>query len=298
MPNLLAQVGDNFNGRYERLVDWADGMLPEFVSAAIVLVVFWALYRVTRRMLHAALRRAKIEPVLARLLVDNIYQFGLMAFGVVMAADQLGFNIAAALAGLGVIGIAVGFAAQDTLSNIIAGFLILWDKPFHVRDWITIEQNYGEVVEITLRTTRVRTLDNTFVVVPNKTVLNATLVNHSKNGETRVNIPLSIAYKEDIKAARRALLDGLASVEHVLDDPAPTVVVDTLGDSGVHLTVFAWIQDARLEKEVFFAGLESAKNALDEAGIQIPFPHMQLFLEGIRNQPEDVLRRTLSPPGQ
>ena len=297
MNSLLAQVSENFGTRYEGLLDWVDGMLPEFVSAAIVLLFFWGAYRVTRRMLHVALRRAKIEPVLARLLVDNIYQFALMAIGIVMAADQMGFNVGAALAGLGVIGIAVGFAAQDTLSNIIAGFLILWDKPFHVRDWITIEGKYGEVVEITLRSTRVRTLDNTFVVVPNKTVLNATLVNHSKNGDTRVNIPLSIAYKEDIAAARQALLGAVANIDHVLDDPAPTVVVDALGDSGVHLIIFAWIHDARLEKEVFFAGLEASKKALDEAGIQIPFHHLQLFLEGIDKQPMQALREAFAAQG-
>lgn len=97
-----------------------------------------------------------------------------------MAASQLGVNIGAALAGLGVVGIAVGFAAQETIANMIAGFLIFWDRPFKVGDFITTEEKYGEVREITMRTTRIRTMENTYVVIPNKQIIGDTLVNRKR----------------------------------------------------------------------------------------------------------------------
>jgi len=81
----------------------------------------------------------------------NVYRFTLLTFGVIMAVNQLGINVGAALAGLGVVGLTIGFAAKDTLSNIMAGFLIFWDKPFHTDDWVTLDDNYGKVTEITMR---------------------------------------------------------------------------------------------------------------------------------------------------
>ena len=127
----------------------------------------------------------------------NVYRFALLAFGIVMAASQLGINVGAALAGLGVVGLTIGFAAKDSLSNIMAGFLIFWDKPFHVGQWITIAEHYGKIAEITMRTTRLQTRDNKWVIIPNEKVINQILINHSTNGETRLQIPVGIGYRED-----------------------------------------------------------------------------------------------------
>ncbi|HTK55371.1 MAG TPA: mechanosensitive ion channel domain-containing protein [Gemmatimonadales bacterium] len=137
----------------------------------------------------------------------------------VMAASQLGINVGAALAGIGVVGIAMGFAAQETIANMIAGFLIFWDRPFKVGDFITTEEQYGEVREITMRTTRIRTMENTYVVIPNKQIIGDMLVNHSLYGEVRVNVPVGIAYREKIAEARRVLLPAARGVAGVLGDP-------------------------------------------------------------------------------
>jgi small conductance mechanosensitive channel len=268
----------------QAVTEWVVLFIPKLFVAVLILVVFFVAYRVTRRPLSGILDRAGFDRVLVTLLVNNIYRFVLIVFGLVMAASQLGVNVGAALAGIGVVGIAIGFAAQDALANTIAGFMIFWDKPFRVGEWVTVRDQYGEVSDITLRTTRIRTNQNTYVVIPNKHVIDEVLINHSHHGETRVDVPVGIAYKEDILAARQVLLEAVSGVAGVVAEPEPTVVVKELGASSVDLLVRVWIEDAAQEMPVYFAVMEASKRALDAAGIQIPFHHLQLFVDQVEDR--------------
>ncbi len=255
--------------------------IPRVTAAIVVALLFWAGLKVTRPALRGVLTRAHFAPALVHLLVDGLYKGAVVVLAAVMAASQVGINVGAALAGIGVVGIAVGFAAQETIANMIAGFLIFWDRPFKVGDFITTQEKYGEVREITMRTTRIRTMENTYVVIPNKQIIGDMLVNHSLYGEVRVNVPVGIAYKERIAEARAALLPAVRRVEGVLDAPAPDVVACALGDSSVNLEVRVWTGDPAHERRLHADVLEASKKALDEAGIQIPFPHLQLFVDDV-----------------
>ena len=261
---------------------FALGFIPDAVVAIAVLLGFWIFYRISSIALRGLLHRSAIHETLISMLVDNVYRYTVLGFGFIMAADQIGVNVGAALAGIGVVGIAVGFAAQDTLSNIIAGFLIFLDKPFMVGDWLHVADQVGEVSEITMRTTRIRTKNNTWVVIPNKKIIDEVLVNHSKHGETRIDVPVGIAYKENIPEAREVLLRAVKSLEGVANHPAPEVIVASLGGSSVDLEVRVWINRASDEPPVFCRVVEASKLALDEAGIEIPYPHLQLFFDDIR----------------
>ncbi len=257
--------------------------LPQLGAAIVIFAAFAIGSRVIRRPLGATLRKTGLHATLVQLLVDKILHYVVLVFGLIMALDQLGVNVAAALAGLGVAGIAVGFAAQDTLSNIIAGIVIFMDKPFLVEDWVTTSDQYGQVTNITLRTTRIRTNRNTFVVIPNAQIINSVLENHSKQGALRVDAPVGIAYKEDIDQARAVMLEAVKDLAHQSKDRAADVVVGGLGASSVDLTVRVWIDDGKHQQATFFAMNEACKKALDAAGIEIPFPHMQLFVEDVRD---------------
>ncbi len=295
MKDLLAQL--DWSSLSTRFVEF----LPKFLSAAVILLIFWLAFRLTRAGLSAVLRRAGFHETLVHMLVDNVYRFVLIIFGLVMAADQVGIDVGAALAGIGVAGIAIGFAAQDSLANMIAGFLIFWDKPFQVGDWVTVSEQYGRVSSITMRTTRIRTNNNTFVVIPNKNIIDEVLVNHSKHGETRIEVPVGIAYKESIPEARRVILDAVRSLKGVAEEPPADVVVEGLGSSSVDLKVRVWIDDAAVERPVTFRVLEAAKLALDAAGIQIPFPHLQLFVDDVEERVIDKvsrLPRLAAPAGE
>ena len=262
--------------------------VPKVGAALLVLVAFWLIYRVSRPGLRAALHKADFHEALIHLMVDNLYRYAIMIVSLVMAADQLGINVGAALAGLGVVGIALGFAAQDSVANVISGIMIFWDKPFIVGDWIRTEGNYGKVTEITLRSTRIRTNRNTYVVIPNKSVIDAVLENYSKHGELRIDVPIGIAYKEDIRQAREVLLEAVRKIPGVMAQPQPDVVVESLGDSSVNLLVRAWIETADEMQPKTFVVVEASKLALDTAGIQIPYPHLQLFVDDVE---ERVIRK-------
>lgn len=273
----------------EKLLNSVVATLPGFAAAGLILAGFWVVYRLSRAPLTMVLERAGLHSKVVQLLVRSVYRWTLVAVAVVMAAGQVGINIAAAVAGLGVAGIAVGFAAQDSLANIISGIVVFLDKPFVVGDYIEAEGHYGRVSDITLRSTRIRTQQNTYVVIPNKHIVDAVIDNHSKHGEIRVDVPVGIAYKEDIDAARETILDAVAGIDGVLTEPAPDVVVTGLGSSSVDLMVRVWIDVAAAERKTHFATVEAAKKALDRAGIQIPFPHLQLFVDQVEDRVWDRL---------
>jgi len=265
----------------QEIIDTLISHLPQTLATLGILFAFWLTYKLTRKPFLFFLSKRNFSTQLSELLVQSVYKYSLWVVAIIMAASQMGINVAAALAGVGVIGLAVGLAAQDSLSNIIAGFIIFADKPFQINDWITVDDKYGKVVRITLRSTRIRTLNNTYVVIPNHTIINETLVNHSKNGITRIDVPIGIAYKEKVAEARPILLEAVKDMKELSKEHAPDVVVSGLGDSSVNLFVRIWIDDAKDEQVVYFEAIERAKVALDAAGIEIPFPHLQLHIDEV-----------------
>lgn len=294
MREWLEQTGWMQYLDVQNLLTAAVSFAPRLLAAILVLVVFWLLFKITRKPLKMMFHKVGMHEALLKLLVDNIYRYTLIIVGIVMAASQLGINVGAALAGLGVAGIAVGFAARDSLANVISGIMIFWDKPFIVGDWITVEGWFGRVSDITLRTTRIRTPQNAYVVIPNQKIIDAFLENHSKEGELRVDVAVGIAYKEDIDEARSTILDAVKEIDWLREDPDPTVVVEELGDSSVNLVVRAWIDDPADLRRTTFALVESSKKALDRAGIQIPFPHLQLFVDDVQPPVWDGIRKVTS----
>ena len=271
-----------------KLTEWLDlralgtsavAFLPRLLVAAVILMLFWVAFRATLTTLRQAMLRAHLDESLVRLLIDNVYRSALIVVAVVIAAGQVGINILPALAGLGVVGIALGFAAQDSVANMISGFLIFWDKPFVVGDYVSVQDQYGRVTEITLRTTRVRTPSNSYVVIPNRKIIESTLVNHSKHGGMRLEIPIGIASGESIEKARQALLAAVAKVDGVVAKPESDIVVKGLGAVGIDLLVRVWIEDAALDRPVYFRVTEACMEALDHAGVQTPSPQIQLLLD-------------------
>jgi len=267
--------------------------VPKIIAAIIILIFFWIFYGVTKKVLRRGLQKIGMQESIISIIISNVYRILVIVFSVIMAAGQLGINITAAITGLGVAGVAIGFAAQESLSNIISGFIILFDKPFIVGEWVEVDDEYGKVDEITLRTTRIRKRDNTYVVIPNQQIINQTIINHSKSGPVRIEIKVGIAYKESICDAREILLAGIQKFSNdILSEPAPDVVVDELGDSSVNLKIRVWTNDPRDDEPVRFKIIEMAKTELDKAGIEIPFPHLQLFVDDIKKPAQNALHNS------
>lgn len=272
MSELLADIGKQLVKLQHRIS--AHG--ADFVLALGILLLGYVFFKLTSAFFRKALLRSKIQDAFARLLIDNVYKTVVLIVTLIAAAGQMGVNIVAPLAGIGILGIAVGFAAQDSLSNIIAGFLIFFDKPFKVRDYVTLGEHYGRVELITMRSTRIRTQDNKYVVIPNQKIINEVLVDHSTNGDTRLVIPVTIEYEASIQKAREAILTEISKIEGILKKPEADVVVEELNESGVLLQVRFWIASAADERRYHFAAGEATKNALEAAGVHFAYPRLKM----------------------
>jgi small conductance mechanosensitive channel len=212
----------------------------------------------------------------------------------VLVLSQLGINVAALVAGLGIAGIALGFAAKDSLENFIAGMTILLDRPFSVGDWVTVEGFYGKVVSISLRSTRIRTPNNQTVVFPSLHMVTRAVVNHTAGDPLRVDVPFGIAYKESIDATRDVVMKLLDAPDARLAfDGGHRVVTTKLNDSSVDLELRLFISDPGDAMAVRCDYVERVRKALDRAGIEIPFPHLQLFIDeakALKDTPIRVMR--------
>ena len=252
--------------------------IPNVISAFVVVLLVITFYLITARIFEATLRKTTMQDSLIKITVRSLYRGLVVIVGLILVLGQLGINVTAAIAGVGVLGLAVGFAAQQTLANIFSGFGIFVDKLYASGDWVRVADNYGEVVSISLRTTKIRTLDNTFISVPNSLVTSSPVTNYSEEGLLRITARVSIGYKESVDKARKALLQTVSDIKGVKKKPTPMVVVDKLGDSGVELLVRIWVDEPGFEQKYFFILTEACKQALDKAKISIPFPQRDIHI--------------------
>jgi small conductance mechanosensitive channel len=264
-----------YNGTIALLGDF----IPRALIAALAFLVLYLIYRSVNSVLTRALDHSKnVEPGLQNLLLKT-YRVAALVFIGVIVLGQIGVNVTTLVAGLSIAGIAVGFAARDSLENFISGVTILMDKPFRVGDHIEIGEEFGEVDEITLRSTRLRTVRNEILVIPNTEMIKQLLINHTKRNTLRVDIEFGIAYKEKPAEARQVLVGLPEGDERILATPEPSVVVTALADSSVNMALRFYLRDPKQEIPVRWEYTEKVREALREADIEIPFPHLQLFID-------------------
>jgi len=272
---------------FKQLIELADlelittrivAYVPNVAGAAIVVLLFWVAGVIVRKAARGLLKRTQV-PADARSLLLRFLKYLVLVVALLTVSDQLGIDVTSLVAGLGIAGLALSFAAQDTIANIISGVAILIDHPFKQGDWISFGDMHASVSEIRLRTTVLTTFDNETVVVPNKDLAQQHVVNYTLTPRIRVRVPVGIAYKEDIEAARKVMLSVVKDDTRILADPEPLVLVSSLGDSSVNLELRFWTEDSIMKFSLMWEYTEKCKYALDEADIQIPFPHLQLFLE-------------------
>ncbi len=210
----------------------------------------------------------------------------------IIALDILGINVMPFIAGAGVAGVAIGFAAKDTLSNLIAGVLLIVDRPFEIGDRIEVwsapkgSATWGDVEDIGLRATKIRTTDNIIIVIPNNEIMTRDIVNYTlSESSIRVRINVGVAYNADIRKASDTLINVAKTVEWVSVSPnPPKVVVRNFGDSSVDLQLRVWIDDARQRMNTISAITDKIKSAFDEAGIEIPFPKRDITIINANQQ--------------
>ncbi len=218
-------------------------------------------------------------------MINRFVRFVVIAIGILLAMTHLGLEIAPLLAGAGVAGLALSLAAKDTLSNLIAGVLLIMDRPFQVGDRIELWSapretgTWGDVIEIGLRATKIRNPDNLVVVVPNNEIMRRDIINYTMSGQDiRLRIPFSCAYEADIDRAKVLLKEAAHEVEGVKLEPAPIVIVRGFGPSEINLQLRVWIQEARNRRRIADEITEKAMMKFAASGIEIPYPKRELYI--------------------
>lgn len=266
---------------------------PAIFRGYLLLLLLYVGWGGLERLIHLQTRRWSLDASLELLLRNGLRTVWVL-IGLYLVFGQFGVNLLPILGGLGVAGIALGFAAQDILANLISGVTLLLDRPFRIGDWIRVNDHEGQVTGLTLRTTRIRTRDNEFVSIPNKEVAGDVVVNLTQGGPLRLNIPIGIAYKENVEEARTALLALLTTHPKIMQERPPLVLVKALSASSVDLIMRFWVSEADIAgyPVIGMQVSEQAKAALQDAGIEIPFPHLQLHIDGASGL-EESLKRVL-----
>jgi len=193
----------------------------------------------------------------------------------IIAMDYFDIEVSGVVTTLGIGSLAIALAAQAALSDTIAGFVIMFDRPFRIGDRIEIQDlnTWGDVVDIGLRSTRVRTRDNRMVIVPNSVIGKSLVVNHSfPDTQYRIQIHIGVGYGSDIEEARKVLVEAVSKVEGVLSDRKVEALFLEFGDSALIFRVRWWLESYVDTRRMFDRVNTAMYNALNEAGIEIPFP--------------------------
>ncbi len=250
---------------------------PKILLALIVLFVGLRIIKYLTKTVEKGLKLREVDNTLREFLANLIgWILKIMLFISVFAL--LGVETTSFVAILGAAGLAVGLALQGSLANFAGGVLILLFKPFKLGDKIESMGRTGDVKEIQIFNTVITTADNKTVILPNGAVMNADIVNYTVEGLIRVDLSVGISYDSDIRKAKELLMEVMQSHDKVLKDPAPFVGVEALADSSVNLAVRPHCKPEHYW-DVYFEVLEGCKNALDAAGITIPFPQMDVHLD-------------------
>jgi small conductance mechanosensitive channel len=220
--------------------------------------------------------KLKADETLASVL-RMVVHYGIIIICLIMILDLFGVNTAGLIALLGGAVVAVGFALKDTLGNIASGIIILLLRPFRKGDFIECGSVMGSVREMGLFATTMETADGVYISAPNSSLWGVPLKNYSRNAKRRLDIAVSISYSDSIDEAFRVLNGIISEEDRFLKDPPAQVMVQSLGDSGIGITLRAWVSGAMYWK-VYWDQMKNVKEKIQEAGLSIAFPKRDIRL--------------------
>jgi small conductance mechanosensitive channel len=264
----LEIISNLINSSIQIVVSYAGQVL----GATIILIIGFYLAGKLSKLIRKKLGVFdKIDPLIVPI-IGNIIRYGIIIITLIAVLGQFGVQTTSIIAVLGAAGLAIGLALQGTLSNVAAGVMLLLLRPFTTGDWVETGNVSGTIREVGLFTTIIDTFDNVYVSIPNSSIWNSTITNHSHYETRRIDVDIGIHYDTNLDLASEVLLK-LAEDERVLDKPKkPQFLVMKYDDSAivVRLRLYSHTKDWYA---VYTDLMRKLKPALDEAGIQIPYPH-------------------------
>ena len=247
------------------------------IGVLVALLLAWVVAGWIRRMMMRAFERAKFDPTLSRFF-SALARYTVITLSIIGCLGVFGVETASFAAIVAAMGLAIGLAFQNTLSNFAAGVMLLVFRPFKVGDAIIVAGITGGVVEIELFTTELTTLDNRKIVIPNSIIFSNPIENITGRETRRCDVNVGVVYSADIDETRKVLEGALATIDWKLDAPESVVFLKGLGASSVDWQLRIWCKAEDYWK-THEAGVRAAKYALDQAGIGIPFPQMDVHLD-------------------
>ena len=250
-----------------------------------ILTVLWCItiIRISNSVIEHGIRRVSDVTGLSNdiiPLVENISKITLIIAGLMVVFSIWKVNITPLIASAGIAGAAVAFAAKDSIANFFGGISVFVDKPFIIGDYIVLDKGErGEVVEIGLRSTRIRTSDGIQITIPNSLIANTKIINESApKPDFRVRIPVSVAYGSDIDQIDKILLDVAAGNENVLSAPAPAVRFREFGESSLNFELLCWAKGPAIRGLMVHQLNCAIYKKFNGAGIKVPFPQRDVHL--------------------
>ena len=239
-------------------------------AIAIWIIGSWVIKHLLKA-LKKVMAKASYEESLQKFLV-NLTKWGLKIVLIIVVLGTLGIETTSLAAVIAAAGLAVGLALQGSLGNFAGGVLIMIFKPFKIGDLIEAQGEIGVVKHIEIFTTKLTGLSNKEIIIPNGSLSNGNIVNYTVEGTRRVDFVFGVDYDSDIKKTKEVLMNVLKANDKILEEPAPTVAVLELADSSINFAVRPWTTSENYWP-VYFEVMEATKEALDAAGIDIPYPH-------------------------
>ncbi|HEY3152936.1 MAG TPA: mechanosensitive ion channel domain-containing protein [Candidatus Binatia bacterium] len=252
-------------------------------SSIFMFVVFIAAFALTSRLLQRVLR----AHLFSRMRIDEGMQYTLtriihylvMIIGAVVAFQFIGIDLTGLAVIVGFLSVGIGFGLQNITSNFVAGLILLLERPIKVGDRIMVGNQEGDVVEINMRSTTIRTLNNIAVIVPNSEFVSSKLENWSYGDETvRVDVNVGVSYESDLETVIRSLREVAAEHPEVLKKPAPDVLHTGFGDSAWNMRLRIWLEDSQRHLEVHSEINCAIVRKFQQNGIEIPFPQRDLHV--------------------
>ena len=262
----------------DKLQNWLNDfveMLPNLVAALLIVIAFYFISKFAGRTVNKMLNKVGVHGSLSRF-IQNLIQLSVMIFGVFIALGVLDLDktVTSLLAGVGVIGLALGFAFQDTAANFVAGVFLAFKSPFKLDDVVQTGDVMGKVMHVSMRATEIQTFQGTLVIVPNKDVFQNAIYNYTKSGKRRVDLTCGISYGDDLDKVKEVSKRAMLSISTILPDEGIGFFYNGFGDSSINFVLTAWSSSVKqgdyLEAQSDM--IVALKKAFDTNDIMIPFP--------------------------
>ena len=263
---------------------WSANLLSSLVQALILFVLGFFIARLAR--LAVTRTFAKTISRQQLMLLRRGVSYTILILFTASAVRELGFDLSVLLGAAGIATVAIGFASQTSVSNLISGLFLVLERAVEVGDAITVDGTTGEVLSVDLLSTKLRTFDNLLVRVPNETLVKTKITNLNRFPLRRVDLQVGVAYKEDLSKVLGVLERVARDNPLCMDEPAPLFISQGFGESSVNYQFSVWGQTEKF-LELRNGMQQAIKKAFDEEGIEIPFPHRTLFM-GDSSQPLEM----------